>query len=108
MPTPTPSPSPSPHIHPLPTATPLTPPPADARALYSMHGLQRPTLTFDVITSTYGGAYQATLIYYHTQGTTSIWTPLHEGMRCKDMPTAMKYLWDAIQTCLGDTKGAFC
>lgn len=75
--------------------------PADARALYSSHGLTSRKATFDVMTSYYGGAYQATLILYPDMTESTCWTPLIDGLRCKNLCAAMKHLWSAVQEALG-------
>lgn len=78
---------------------------ADARALYAMKGLTNRLATLDVLTSTRGGAYRATLIFYPDLTDSKQWILLYEGCQCKDLCQAMKMLWDAMQTALGDWKG---
>ncbi|KAL6705307.1 hypothetical protein ACN47E_007117 [Coniothyrium glycines] len=77
---------------------------SDARALFSLRGCTSHKATFDVITSTYDCRYQASLIMYPDPSTDLRWTALCDGVVCKDLPTAVRMLWDAVQTALGDAK----
>jgi hypothetical protein len=57
------------------------------------------------MTSYYGGAYQAALIYYPDLTENTCWTTLFEGVRCNNLCSAMKHLWSGVQEQLGSMMG---
>jgi hypothetical protein len=66
-----------------------------------MQGLISRKATFDVITSCYQGAHQATVIFYPDVTENKIWNPLFESPRCTTMCAAIKHLWNGVQEGLG-------